>query len=1244
MPWQKAKFTTKSNRVKGLSFHPHRPWILSSLHNGQIQLWDYSMEILIYTFEEHDGPVRSVDFHLSQPLFVSGGDDYKIKVWNYSLRRCLFSLNGHLDYIRTVQFHPEYPWILSSSDDQTIRIWNWQNRTCLSVLTGHNHYVMCAAFHPTEDLVLSASLDQTVRIWDISGLSKKHVTIAGVPLGKEPQNSAADGMFGSSEVEVKHVLEGHTRGVNWAAFHRTMPLVVSGADDREVKLWRMNETKAWEVDTMRGHTNNVSCVLFHPKLEVIISNSEDKSIRVWDIAKQQTPKVWRRDNDRFWILTCHPRLNLLAAGHDGGFFVFKLDKERPAYSGGDGKVIFYKNKSVFEHDIRSGRENSVVAIRTNNFDIQRSSPPRELHVNPHNVGGNVKQQQVLLFWEDNVSNYELCTYSTSGNRDFQTRKGSGKAVAFVSRKRFAVLTNDNKIHMKNMENVSKKTLPVGSGVQKIYAAGIDKLLLRTNDKMILYNVNTKKELGSCTIEFRHPVKYVSWSEGHNFLALMTKFNITLTDRHLNIVATIPETSKIKSGAWDGSSVFIYSTSNHLKYALATGDHGIIKTLNDPIYLSQVKGKTVTAIDRELQVKTFSMDTTEFMFKLALIKGDKNGIMKIIERSRLVGESIIGYLQKKGYPQIALHFVEDMKTKFALALECGELEVAYECAEQLKDPDSWNKLGQVALEQGDFEKYKNALGQTRSLEKLTFHFLLSGNRPKMEQLLSIGKKLKSPLSTFHNSLLLGNVEERVNVLVEAGQLGLAYILAKNHGLSDSLLTCAEKLTPEQIEKLDAQCGNANLIFPPNAIVPADGWGDWPTLKLAKNNHWDRLAEVNKLAAMNLVGEDSDQEDNVNRSETPSIDEDDVSVDNMFFDEDDNEDDKDDDEEFDFDIGDEEEQGSEEWDNIDEDDIVVVPREKEDFRSRWKKIGTVSSSICSGDFNSGITTLQQRHRIANFQPIKNNFIFSFQGSGAEIPGIPGSGSLQVPILQVLNDDEENERPPCVPYTTKSISAIFRSVSSLDIWKELDEAEKGFRECLRASLFVNITNAKQKNTIRDIQERVSTYISAIRVAKAAEQKKGTVEEICLRLHLTRYKLAPKHKAKPLLNVIQLTQKKKYFRTCANLCREYFNLIETKKSKLKKGFLGLAKKIKKMLAKCDEINKDAEPALEYDVDLPKNEICICPLTWKVIQRQGGVSQPSSFDADDFAPSCKGYISPTCDLCKIGEVGIQDNAMASNW
>lgn len=170
-------------------------------------------------------------------ILAFAGDDYKIKVWNYKMHRCLFTLLGHLDYIRTVQFHNEYPWIVSASDDQTIRIWNWQSRTCISVLTGHNHYVMCASFHPKEDLVVSASLDQTVRVWDIGALRKKTVSPADDILRLSQMNTD---LFGGVDAVVKYVLEGHDRGVNWASFHPSLPLIVSGADDRQVKLWRMN--------------------------------------------------------------------------------------------------------------------------------------------------------------------------------------------------------------------------------------------------------------------------------------------------------------------------------------------------------------------------------------------------------------------------------------------------------------------------------------------------------------------------------------------------------------------------------------------------------------------------------------------------------------------------------------------------------------------------------------------------------------------------------------------------------------------------------------------------------------------------------------------------------------------------------------------------------------------------------------------------------------------------------------------
>lgn len=75
-----------------------------------------------------------------------------------------------------------------------------------------------------------------------------------------------------------------------------------------------------------------------------------------------------------------------------------------------------------------------------------------------------------------------------------------------------------------------------------------------------------------------------------------------------------------------------------------------------------------------------VDTTEYMFKLALLHRKFDTVLAMIRGSALCGQSIIAYLQAKGFPEVALHFVKDERTRFNLALECGNIEVALQSAQ------------------------------------------------------------------------------------------------------------------------------------------------------------------------------------------------------------------------------------------------------------------------------------------------------------------------------------------------------------------------------------------------------------------------------------------------------------------------------------------------------------------------------------------------------------------------------------
>ena len=73
-----------------------------------------------------------------------------------------------------------------------------------------------------------------------------------------------------------------------------------------------------------------------------------------------------------------------------------------------------------------------------------------------------------------------------------------------------------------------------------------------------------------------------------------------------------------------------------------------------MYLTRIKGKSLFVLDREGAPRTLTIDPTEFRFKLALVKRQYEEVLHIIRSSNLVGQAIIAYLQKKGYPEVMYH--------------------------------------------------------------------------------------------------------------------------------------------------------------------------------------------------------------------------------------------------------------------------------------------------------------------------------------------------------------------------------------------------------------------------------------------------------------------------------------------------------------------------------------------------------------------------------------------------------------
>ncbi|CAJ0935364.1 unnamed protein product, partial [Mesorhabditis belari] len=1222
-----VKFESKSARVKGISFHPTRPWVLASLHSGIIQLWDYRMHVLLDKYDEHDGPVRGICFHADQPIFVSGGDDYKIKVWNYKQKRCIFTLLGHLDYIRTTFFHHKYPWIISASDDQTVRIWNWQSRQSIAILTGHNHYVMCAQFHASEDLVASASLDQTVRIWDISGLRKKQMPGGGVPGGGRAGAAAGQAdLFGQPDVVVKHVLEGHDRGVNWVAFHQTMPILVSGSDDRQVKMWRYNESKAWEVDACRGHYNNVSSVLFHPNAELILSNSEDKSIRVWDMQKRTSLHVFRHENERFWVMSAHPNLNMFAAGHDNGMIVFKIQRERPPYCVSDNLVFYVKDKTMRRLDLTTGKDQAVVKLRAGAAFMQ---PYYALHY-------NAAESCFLLTTRSH--NREMCTYDVykvvkeggEGNDAAVANRSAGVAAVWVARNRYAVLDKNHQISLRDLTNKELRKIEHNIAVNDLFYAGTGLLLLGNDEGLHLFDVQQKRVIAHVKA---NKVKYVVWSANNESAALISKSAVILVNRRLEVLYTVNESVRVKTGCWDGNEVFLYSTSNHIKYALVAGDSGIVRTLDVPLYLLAIKQSNLFCLNREAQPVEVPIDPTEYRFKLALINRRIDEVLNTVKSANLVGQSIIGYLEKKGYPEIALHFVKDEKTRFGLALECGNLDVALETAKVMDEKPIWEALGEAALMHGNHQIVEMAYQRTKDFERLAFLYLVTGNTEKLSKMMRIAEMRKDAHGHFQTALYLGDVKERTKVLRNLGQSSLAYLNAATHGFEDEAegLKAELEAKGQPVPPVDP---NARLLVPPPPIIKIEE--NWPQLATARGPFDAQLlglapSATSKTtagktpAATAFAVADGDEE--LGEGEAGWGDDDEYLVDENG--------------EMEIDEGDLAHEGNDGEGGWDVDDDLAIPEisndqgeaDDEGFvvpvrgpkpSTHWTQGSRLAADhVAAGSWETAERILKDTIGLSDIQPLKTIFAEAFARSRTVYLGMPG---VSKPLFgyPLRNWQEATGRNglPVAPFNLKHLASQLQQNYLLTTQGKFVEAVDGLREILHSVPLLVVNSKQEVAEAEQLVEICREYLAGLLLETYRKDlPKNSPEEIKrnaeLCAYFTNFELQPVHRILTLRTAVNTFFKLKQMRTCSSLCRRLLELGPKPE---------VAAQIRKVLAVAEKENNDAIE-LAYD---EHNPFKVCSRTFTPLYR----GRPQTRCPFCGAFYSEGLQGETCDVCLVAEIG----------
>jgi len=783
----KRRLTARSDRVKCCDLHPTEPWMLASLYNGNVHVWNHENQTLVKSFEVCDLPVRAAKFVPRKNWVITGSDDMQIRVFNYNTLERLASFEAHSDYVRCIAIHPSQPFILTSSDDMTIKLWNWDKAwACQQVFEGHTHYVMQIIVNPKDNNTFaSASLDRTVKVWQLGGSTTPNFT-----------------------------LEGHEKGVNCVDYYYggDKPYLISGADDRLVKIWDYQNKTC--VQTLEGHAQNIASVSFHPELPIILTGSEDGTVRVWHANTYRLENTLNYGLERVWSISCLKGSNDVAIGYDEGSILIKLGREEPAMSmDSSGKIIWAKHCEVQQANLKA-IAGDAAEIKDGERLPLAVKDMGSCEVYPQTLSHNPNGRFVVVCGD---GEYIIYTAMALRNKSF------GSAQEFVwaaDSSEYAVRENASTIKLfKNFKE--KKTFKPDFGAEAIYGGHF--LGVKSPSGLAFYDWESQSLIRRIEIT----PKQVYWSENGDMVCISSEESYFVLKFNSETVATAQETKEgvsedgiddafdvlgevqesIKTGKWVGDC-FIYTNGvNRLNYYVG-GEIVTISHLDRTMYLLGYipDSNRLYLGDKELNVVSFQLLLSVLEYQTAVMRRDFETADRVLptipkeQRTR-----VAHFLEKQGFKAQALHVSSDPEHRFELAIQLGDLKVAYDLASEAASEDKWKQLAELATTKSKFSLAQECLHNAQDFGGLLLLATSSGDADMVAKLGETATQSGKNNVAFLSHFLLGDLEKCLDVLIESGRLPEAAFFARTY-----LPSQISRVLPqwkEQLTKVSEKAGQS-----------------------------------------------------------------------------------------------------------------------------------------------------------------------------------------------------------------------------------------------------------------------------------------------------------------------------------------------------------------------------------------------------------------------------------------------------
>ncbi len=125
--------------------------------------------------------------------------------------------------------------------------------------------------------------------------------------------------------KVLQTFTGHTDSVTAAAFSADGQRVLSGGDDRTLRLWEADTAK--EIQVFRGCEGGIKSVAFSPDGRRVLSGSADATVRLWDVETGKALRDFRKHAESVVdVMFLDEGRATLSASRDANVRIWRLEK------------------------------------------------------------------------------------------------------------------------------------------------------------------------------------------------------------------------------------------------------------------------------------------------------------------------------------------------------------------------------------------------------------------------------------------------------------------------------------------------------------------------------------------------------------------------------------------------------------------------------------------------------------------------------------------------------------------------------------------------------------------------------------------------------------------------------------------------------------------------------------------------------------------------------------------------------